>query len=209
LHTPDEGHLSELIARAKAGDRDAWGEIYVLVGENMRRRIRRMLGQRIRVDHESMDVVDSVLKELPDRLRNYQHESAEGFLGWLSKQLVRKVLDQHRKKGTLKGGGAHQIERGEEALKRLEAQNSQDSTPSQAAGRNEEKELLARGLSRLDPAEREILRLDLDGKSFIELARLVAEAEGKPCSADAARMRLQRARARLAQEVRKIRKGQA
>ncbi len=188
----EESGLSDLITRARSGDRAAWGLLFDRYGDDLRRRVGRAMGGGLRRLEDSTDIVNSVLKELPEHLQNYErHESEKGFLNWATKLVIRKVSEKRKHYGAQKRGGHLQADEPNRATSSLDVEPARVDTPSQEASGNEEHALLEQALAALTPADQDLLRYFQQDLPAEEVAQRLG------CSTDAARMRIARARAEL------------
>ncbi len=145
------------------------------------------LGPALRRFLDSGDLVDSVAGDLWRDLDRVAWQGAAAFRGWLRQRLRWKASERARslrpdREGPRTGDGDAAAE---------------DRTPGPAsrASDREERSLLALALLRLSESDRDLLRRSLRGES----AAAIAEATGR--SPAAVHKALQRARARLREQV--------
>jgi RNA polymerase sigma factor (sigma-70 family) len=179
---------TDLLARARAGDRQAVDVLFSRYLPLLRRWARGRLPQRARDLRDTDDLVQETLIHTLRRLDAFEMRHEGALQAYLRQAIVNRVRDEVRRAGRSPvqtdvighedagPGGVSPLEEaiGHEALERYE-----------------------RALGRLRPEEREavIARVEL-GHRYED----VATALGKP-SADAARMAVSRALVRLAEEM--------
>jgi RNA polymerase sigma-70 factor (ECF subfamily) len=187
-----EGSPELLLNRARAGDRDALGQLLETYREYLRLLARARIGPGLRVRLDPSDLVQETLLEA--------HRDFGGFVGgsetelavWLRRILVRNLADQLKRHRAL----GRDVRR-EESLDLLveqahEALAAALSTPSARASRREQAVVLANALALLPPDYREVVTLrHVEGLGF----DAIAERMGR--SAGAVRMLWMRALERL------------
>src|SRR4051812_12861083 len=148
--------ITELVLRAQAGDRAAYGELV----ERFQPTVYAVALARLRNPAEAQELAQEVflhgMRKLP------QLRDAECFAGWLRQITVRMAINRLTRRGPLPGGGA-------EAL---------DSAAAAGAGplddlvRAEQAAELYRGLERLKPVDRATLvAFYLRGRSLKQMSR--------------------------------------
>lgn len=177
----------ELLRRAQAGDRAA---VDCLL-ERYRPRLRRWASGRLpRYARELLDTDDLIQETFmrtAGRLETFEARGEGAFAAYLRQVLRNRIADELRR-----------LERRPAARTSFDEERADDrASPLEEAIGREAVGSYERGLERLDAGEREaiVLRIEL-GLAWAE----VAEALGKP-SADAARVAVNRALVRLAQEM--------
>ncbi len=129
------------------------------------------------------DLVQSVVGDLWPNLQSVRFETRGRFLSYLSKRLNWKASDRARR---LTAGNRREDRRVDVEPGDLNRESG-DPSPSVAAAREEEREMLALAILRLPERDRRIITLFLKGASVQDIAAEVG------LSYDAARMALQRA----------------
>jgi RNA polymerase sigma-70 factor (ECF subfamily) len=164
--SPPPGQVSDLVARAAAGDKDAVAEML----ERYRARLRRMVALRLdprlqgRVD--ASDVIQEGYIEALRRIDEFIADPSVPFYIWLRFLVGQRVQEQHRRHLGTPGrdvgrevsiyqGAMPGASTGALAARLL----GKLTSPSQAAVRAERKIRLQEALNRLDPLDREILVL--------------------------------------------------
>ena len=182
-----------LLDRARAGDPQALEELVRRNADWLQRNVRRRLGAAVRVELESRDVVhDAVVQLLQSGalagLRDEEHLRA-----LLLRIVQGDLVDRHRRRQT------RQLD--EHAV--LEKQRPA-TRPSQHARQQERHALVRRALATLGTEDRLVLEARVwQNRSFAEIAAQLQ------CSEDAARMRCNRALARLADAAERLLGGES
>ncbi len=85
--------IRRLIVRARAGDREALGELYAVYSESVFRCVQRILGDA----HEAEDVTQQVFLKLMSVLPRYERREVP-FSAWLMRVARNAALDAERKR---------------------------------------------------------------------------------------------------------------
>ena len=178
---------SELLARARRGDRSAAGALFARWFPWLRRRTRGRLPGWARGVADTSDLVQEVLLHTVRRLTGFESTSSAAFRAYLLRAVERRVRDEMRRV----------VRRGPQDELDGEKLPAGGLSPLQQAIDGEAWERYLRALARLTERERRLIvgRAEL-GYSFRQLA-LVDER----VSAEAARKALRRALVRLSQEM--------
>jgi RNA polymerase sigma factor (sigma-70 family) len=181
----------ELLDRAWAGDAAAATELIREFEPQIRRVVRfRLTDSAMRRDFDSMDVCQSVMADFFVGARNgkFQLETPEQLIGLLAKMARNNLLNrvEHRRAAKrdvrrTNGGDIAEIDVA-----------GGDTTPSQVIS---EQELLELARKRLSAEDLQLAEGRAAGKSWDELAKEVGG------SADCVRVRLQRALAKVRQQL--------
>ena len=175
----------ELMAKARAGETDALGELCALYRNYLRMVVRSGLGPRLRERVELSDVVQEALVEVVRQFPQFTGQNEAALVGWLRRLVGQKLADLGRYHSRAKraggtsplpldapypfepaGGGAGG-EGGGGGGKLLDMLALSQTSPSEAASRRELVVLLADALSDLSDPEAEVLWLyHADGLSF-------------------------------------------
>ncbi len=184
--------VAEQLARARAGNPDALGDVLEGYREYLRLLARARVGQDLRVRLDPSDLVQETLLEAQRDFHQFLGSSEEELAVWLRRILVRNLVDQLKYHQSQKRDvGREQpletlVEQAHEALA------APLSTPSKQAARREQAVALARAMARLPDDYREVVTLrHLDGRSFDDIAAVMGRSSG------AARMLWMRALERL------------
>ena len=172
----------ELMAKARAGETDALGELCALYRNYLRMVVRTGLGPRLRERVELSDVVQEALVEVVRQFPQFTGQSEAALVGWLRRLVSQKLADLGRYHSRAKrsaGGpvlpldapwdlpGAADSAGGGQGVRLLDGLALSQTSPSEAASRRELIVLLADALTALPELEAEILWLyHAEGLSF-------------------------------------------
>ena len=176
----------QLVARAKAGDRDALDRLFTLHGPPLKRWARGRLPQWARDLADTDDLVQETLLRTFTQIEGFDARGVGALQAYLRQAVLNRIRDELRRKGRRPDSTG------------LDTQDEDPGlSPLELAIGHEAVERYEQALARLRSEEREaiIARVEL-GYSYAELA----EALGKP-TPDAARKTAQRALVRLAEEM--------
>ena len=171
---------TELMAKARAGEIDALGELCALYRNYLRMVVRTGLGPRLRERVELSDVVQEALVEVVRQFPQFTGQNEAALIGWLRRLVGQKLADLGRYHSRAKrsaggsdvpldgpldpnaGGGDHAG-----AGRLLDVLALSQTSPSEAASKRELIVLLADALAGLPAPESEVLWLyHADGLSF-------------------------------------------
>jgi RNA polymerase sigma-70 factor (ECF subfamily) len=171
----------ELMAKARAGESDALGELCTLYRNYLRMIVRTGLGPRLRERVELSDVVQEALVEVVRQFPQFTGQNEAALVGWLRRLVAQKLADLGRYHSRAKRAagatalpldapwgpaGTADSNYGAGA-KLLDMLALSQTSPSEAASRRELTVLLADALTDLPEAEAEVLWLyHADGLSF-------------------------------------------
>lgn len=172
----------ELMAKARAGEADALGELCTLYRNYLRMIVRTGMGPRLRERVEMSDVVQEALVEVVRQFPQFTGQNEAALVGWLRRLVAQKLADLGRYHSRAKraaggaalpldapwGSGAAAADSNNGAgAKLLDMLALSQTSPSEAASRRELIVLLADALTDLPEAEAEVLWLyHADGLSF-------------------------------------------
>jgi RNA polymerase sigma-70 factor (ECF subfamily) len=170
----------ELMAKARAGETDALGELCALYRNYLRMIVRTGLGPKLRERVELSDVVQEALVEVVRQFPQFTGQNEAALVGWLRRLVGQKLADlgrYHNRAKRSAGGPAVPLDAPWEpgALadsnggggRLLDVLALSQTSPSEAASRRELIVLLADALADLAGAEAEVLWLyHADGLSF-------------------------------------------
>ena len=165
------GGPMDLIAKARAGEVEALGELCNLYRNYMRMVVRTGLGPRLRERVELSDVVQEALVEVVRQFPAFTGQNEAALVGWLRRLVGQKLADlgryhsrAKRSGGTpdvaldaawdLPGGGGEG-----QGGRLLDMLSLSQTSPSEAASRRELTVLLADAIAALPEAEAEVLWL--------------------------------------------------
>ena len=175
----------ELMAKARAGEVDALGELCGLYRNYLRMVVRTGLGPRLRERVELSDVVQEALVEVVRQFPQFTGQNEAALVGWLRRLVGQKLADLGRYHSRAKrssggadvpldapfesggGGGAGGGDGGQGGGRLLDMLALSQTSPSEAASRRELIVLLADALAGLPGTEAEVLWLyHAEGLSF-------------------------------------------
>jgi RNA polymerase sigma factor (sigma-70 family) len=157
-----------LLARARAGDEAAWEELFRTCYPKLIRAVRRKLDPPLRSLYDSTDFASDVMKSLAAKFDRLDFPSLDSLYAFLTKAAEQKVIDEYRRRRTLKRDIGR--ERSFNAVgegDRSASLPSPDPTASQVAQENEAHERL---LDRRDELERAVIEMRRQGYSNAEIA---------------------------------------
>ncbi|MGP0066892.1 MAG: RNA polymerase sigma factor [Isosphaeraceae bacterium] len=160
--------LAGVLQQAHRGDPLAWEAIFRECYPKVRRVVRRKLNRSMRSLYDSTDFASDVMKSLAANIGHLQFPSIDSLLAFLAHVAEQKVIDEYRRRHTLK----RDITRERSILSGHEDNGpvqvpSGDPTASQLAQANEVHERL---LSGADETERTIIELRQQGYSTADIA---------------------------------------
>ena len=191
---PDDGLSSgALLARARAGDAQAFGRLFEAAAPRLALYVRLRLSEGLARQLEVQDVLQETGLAAFDAIGGFEARGRGAFARWLcaiAENRLRDAADHH---GALKRTPAG----GREAITDVVARVGLSVTgPATAAARDEEHERLREGLEALEPRERQALVLRyFRGATTAQVAHELGSSE------TAARRLLVRATSRLAREL--------
>ena len=177
---------SELVDRAKNGEREALERLFARQIPALRRWARGRLPRRFRDLEDTEDLVQDTAIRVMDRIATFVSRHPGALQAYLRQAVVNRIRDEIRRSGR-----SPQITELDDREKHGGASPLDEAIGSEAVERYEQ------ALARLRPEDREVViaRVEMEN-SYDEIAQLF----GKP-SADAARMAVHRALVRLAEEM--------
>ena len=169
----------ELIAKARAGEGEALGELCNLYRNYMRMVVRTGLGPKLRERVELSDVVQEALVEVIRQFPQFTGQNEAALVGWLRRLVGQKLADLGRYHSRAKrSGGGPDVPLdaawdlagggdGSQGGKLLDMLALSQTSPSEAASKRELTVLLADALAALPESEAEVLWLyHAEGLSF-------------------------------------------
>lgn len=166
----------DLIARARAGEAEALGDLCALYRNYMRMVVRTGLGPRLRERVELSDVVQDALVEVIRQFPQFTGQNEAALVGWLRRLVGQKLADLGRYHNRAKrtggtpdvpldaawepaAGGDSGSGGGGGGAKLIDMLALSQTSPSEAASRRELTVLLADALAALPEQESEVLWL--------------------------------------------------
>jgi len=177
---PNEPDISDLIARAKAGDETAIREFLSRFEPEVRMMVRGRLPRMLRTQFDSMDFVQAVWQSFFADLQSSssrQFENVHHLRGFLAGVARNKVYEEHRrltrtKKHALAREQSLYVRRGSREVEL--ALISPEPTPSQAVQASDR---LAQLVARCSPLEAQVITLRHQEMTFDEIARRTGVSE--------------------------------
>jgi RNA polymerase sigma-70 factor (ECF subfamily) len=192
--------LEVLLARARAGEVAALGQLLDSYRNYLRLLARTQMGPALRTRVEPSDLVQDALLEAHRDFGGFAGATEKELLAWLRRILVRNLVDGARHhQAQVRDVHRHEsleamLEESSNALGHALA--GPDETPSAQANRREQCVLVADAMERLPPDYREVLELrNLQHLPFEEVAEKMGRKPG------AVRMLWTRAVEKLSQEM--------
>lgn len=192
----------DLLSRWRAGDRDALAALLARDLEWIRAFVHRRLGNApARKFGDTEDFVQEaalrVLKEGP----RFVLADREQFRALLATIVLNVIRGQHRALHTLKRSAKREHALGADSVLMLDPPARATLRPDEQAAVGEQEEWLRLAFLLLDPDDQQVIDLHWQGKTDAEIGEVVGAV------ANTARMRRQRAMARLAQIVLDVKAG--
>ena len=169
----------ELLARARAGEAEALGELCALYRNYLRMVVRTGLGPRLRERLELSDVVQEALVEVVRQFPQFTGQNEAALVGWLRRLVGQKLADLGRYHSrTKRAGGVAPVPldapweggKGDDAGEQgglLDVLALSQTSPSEVVSRRELIVLLADALAGLPVGEADVLWLyHAEGLSF-------------------------------------------
>jgi RNA polymerase sigma-70 factor (ECF subfamily) len=168
---PDERETLDLLGRIRAGEDQAWSDLYARYRDEMLFTIRANLGARLRGALQSEDVLQSVALEAFLAVPRFEDRGAGSLRAFLNRLLIHKIRDRARHFGAAKRRGAVPLS---EAM----AEDVARDDAAAPAYHDERYAELERGLSRLPDEMREVVVLrKIDGLSSKEAAERLGKSD--------------------------------
>lgn len=194
-HELEGGDVADLVGRAKEGEVDALNELFSRYHGQLVDVARRRLGARLRTKIEPDDLAQTTFREATRDFGQYSYQGEDSLLRWLIQILNNKIRD----KAEFFSAGKRDVsrERGMEVGTGDERRSidlpAEDLSVTRAVSRDEEFDILRRGLEKLSDDHRTAITLVFfQGLTLREAGeRMGGRTE------DATRMLLRRAEARL------------
>jgi RNA polymerase sigma-70 factor (ECF subfamily) len=166
-----------LLARARAGDRGALGDLVTRYQEQLLRVVRIRLGPGMRRWLESGDIVQETYQALVRDLGQLDLGRGDDLVQWLAQVATNRIRDQHDRIFAQKRDPEREQDLGddaasESALTPAAGLAAADTSPSGGAMRSEVREILDEAVASLSEEYREaILLRDYCGASWEHVAR--------------------------------------
>jgi RNA polymerase sigma factor (sigma-70 family) len=163
---PDE--LSKALFEAQNGDQSAWETLFRECYPKVRRVVRRKLDRSMRSVFDSTDFASDVMKSLAANLNQLSFPSIESLFAFLAHVAEQKVIDEYRRRHTLKRDCTRErrLSMADPEVASVQLPSA-EPTASQVAVKNE---LQQRLLSGQDDTERKIIDLKRQGYTTADIA---------------------------------------
>jgi RNA polymerase sigma factor (sigma-70 family) len=160
--------LSRALQDAQNGDQTAWETLFRECYPKVRRVVRRKLDRSMRSLYDSTDFASDVMKSLAANLNHLSFPSIDSLIAFLVHVAEQKVIDEHRRRHTLKRDVTRErrLFTGDSETAPVQVTSAEPSA-SQWAQANEVQEWL---LDRHDETERTIINLKQEGYSTADIA---------------------------------------
>jgi RNA polymerase sigma-70 factor (ECF subfamily) len=164
----------DLVARAKAGDQAAMGELFRTHYPKITRVISRRLNRPMRSLFDSTDFASDVFKSLIAKFDRFDFKSEDAFLCFLQQAAEQKIIDQHRRITSQKRDKSR-----EQSLDGAVGPDGDygplpvpghDPTPSQVVSAEETYDLMR---ARMDAEHQKVLELRREGWTNSEIAAML------------------------------------
>lgn len=163
-----------LVARAQAGDDEAYDRLFALVSERVRLFVRLRLGRGLRSKEDSDDVLQEVYLEAHRAFGRFRWQGDASFTRWLcriAENAIRGLADHHGARKRTPPPGMARVSRIEHRLA------GSGAGPATLAVRRERAEVLAAALDTLDDDLREVLLLRyFQGRTIDGIAHLMGRS---------------------------------
>ena len=171
---PSVTRTAQLVARAQAGDADAYDQLFALASDRVRLYARLRLGPGLRSRVETDDVLQEAYLAAHKAFDRFRYEGEEAFTRWLcriAENAIRGLSDHHRARKRTPPAGMARVSR---ILDRLHASAT---GPATAATRQEHAKRLIAGVDALADDEREVLLLRFfQGRTLDDIAHLTGRS---------------------------------
>jgi len=170
----DELKTRTLVAAARQGQQPAIDDLVAQHLPRLHAYIRLRMGKTLRAREGSMDLVQSVCRELVSHLGDFEYRDEQQFLGWLFTTALRKVQEKQRYHDREARDPAREVaDAGDDALAAAHL-----LTPSREAIGRERLQRVADALAALPDDYREVIGLArIAGLSHREIAERMQRSE--------------------------------
>ena len=173
----------DLVAQAKAGDRDALVEVFERHGPEARRTVVGRIPRRWRSLLSEDDVMQQTYMDAAHTIGRFEYRGDGCVVAWLARLAECNRLDAIKGlKARKRGGDRQRVEQlpGKSSVMALhELLATVSSTPSRHVARDEATGLLQEALGQLPRNYRRVIQLyDIEGKSIGEVAATLGRSEG-------------------------------
>ncbi len=173
--------IEQLVSRARDGDLRAFDTLFRMYETALRATVNKRLGPRLRSKMESVDLVQSVWKDVLGEMKDFNYQGPDSFFNWLAFRIVRKINDKGRYFATEKRDPEKE-RRIFSAASRLDGAMrlaAHDPSPSEAAMADEDLDRLMHLLGGLPDPQRQALVLRLrDNLSCQAIGEIMGRSAG-------------------------------
>jgi RNA polymerase sigma-70 factor (ECF subfamily) len=181
-----------LVNSARSGDASALPKLLDRHLPGLNSYIQLRIGPLLRTKETPEDLVQSVCREVLQKLDGFEFRTEAQFRHWLFQQAERKIIDRARMWQSERRDPRREVALAEGSSSGTEEPIGQDPTPSACASLREEVARLEKVMQQLPPDYREVILLSrIVGLSNVEVAERMKRSPG------AVRVLLLRALARL------------
>jgi RNA polymerase sigma-70 factor (ECF subfamily) len=173
---PDSPEIQHLVQRARAGDRQAFEELFAGYRTYLRQFVELRMDPKLRARADPSDIVQEAQLEAIRRLEDYLAQPPMPFRLWLRQITFNRLLKMHRHhvKTARRAVGREMPLPDQSSLLLAEQVLGAGSTPSQQVNRRELAGRLRQAMAQLAEADREILLLrHFEGLSNPEVGQLL------------------------------------
>jgi RNA polymerase sigma-70 factor, ECF subfamily len=180
---PVPSDTDNLLARTVQGDAAARDQLLGRHRERLRRMVAWRLGRQLSARVDPSDVVQEVLAEADQKLRDYLRDRPLAFYPWLRQIAEDRLIELHRRHVEARRRSVSREERlplpEESAWELARRLFARGSTPSARLRRSESRERIQAALARLSERDRELLILrHLEQMSVRDIAAVLGATEG-------------------------------
>lgn len=166
-HRGIDDELMQVLKDAQEGDEQAWDRLFREFYPKVRRVVRRKLDRSMRSVYDSTDFASDVMKSLAANLSRLDFPTADHLVAFLATVAEQKVIDEHRRRHTLKRDVRRERRIDDPAGGASFQFASDGPTASQLAQAREVEDML---LDRRDEEERRVIELRLEGEDNSDIA---------------------------------------
>jgi RNA polymerase sigma-70 factor (ECF subfamily) len=167
---------TSLVAKAKEGDQEAVSALYRLYEFRLKKAVKKKLGSKLRGRLETMDLVQSVRKDVLLDVKAFDYRGPDSFFHWLLTCIIRKIQD----KGRYFSAGKRDLDKEQRIHTGGVLPGEHEAggpSPSQAAIADEHLERLMRLLDKLPELQRKALVLRMrDEMEFDEIGKRMGKS---------------------------------
>ena len=158
-------HSGEALLRLRDGGEEALADLFARHREQLRRMVRRRLDQRLSKRVDASDILQEGVVDAARRLDSYLAQPTMPLMVWLNFLLQQRVVASYRrhlrsqKRDVRKEESRYHAAAGQERPTLGRQLLGRTCTPSEVVSRREQHQRLGAAIERLEPLDREIIRL--------------------------------------------------